>query len=78
MVSSCTTVAISPKKFKDISLLSANQQVSTIGKAVRVSDEEEITSKLGKKLVKQDCILCDSDAQIRVVLWESDVGRLIE
>lgn len=60
---------------EEVVTLSANQQVSIVGKAVKVGDETEITSKLGKKL---NCILYDSAAQIQMVLWESNVGKLIE
>ena len=35
-----------------------------------------VTSKLNRKLTKQDCVVADASCCSRFVLWEDDVGKL--
>ena len=38
----------------------------------------EVTSKQGKVLAKQDCVLGDYSGTCWIVLWEGDTGKLVE
>ena len=90
IMSSYTEVEISPKKFPiesatstsldEVNTISVNQLIKVSGKVTKVSNPSQVTSKIFNLLTKQDCILSlkDCSSTIRVVLWESDVGKLIE
>ena len=53
-----------------------NQFVTVIGKVIKVDPLDEVRSKEGKPLSKQDCVIADCGAMCRVVSWEADVGKL--
>ena len=36
-----------------------------------------VQNKSGKLLHKQECIMADESAQIRLVLWEDDINKLV-
>ena len=87
IMSSYIEVEISPKKFPiesatatslEVNTISVNQLINVSVKVSKVSNPSQVTSKNFNLLTKQDCILKDSSSTIRVVLWESDVGKLIE
>ena len=41
-----------------------------------VSQTQTITTKSGKTLLKQDCVLLDSSGHGTLVLWEGDIERV--
>lgn len=45
---------------------------------VKANVVETVTNRDGKQLSKQDCIVGDSFGNCRVVLWEQDVGKMME
>ena len=45
---------------------------------VSVGGPESIQSKDGRKLKKQDCMIGDTSGCVKLVLWEQDVGALVE
>lgn len=54
----------------------ANQFVTVVGKVIRVEASVEVRSKEGKPLMEQDCVIADSSATCRIVLWEAHIGKL--
>ena len=92
LLSTKSGIQSSPKKFavekksesetvqtvalEDLPIISVNQKVTVCVKVVTVEKEASITTKTGKQLKKQDCIVADAGSTCRVVLWESDVGKL--
>ena len=89
-----TKVQPSPKKFNEAGLVSreapvavemndlcsltANQQVTVTVKVKTADAPEKVKNREGKELEKQDCVVGDSSACGRVVLWEGDVGCMVE
>ena len=63
---------------EEVMNLAINQCVTVVGKVVRVDAAMEVNSKESKVLMKQDCILSDSNGSCRVVLWQGDIGKLKE
>ena len=57
-----------------------HQHVEVSGKVVKVGPVVPVMSKRQDRqtLKKQDCVLADSNAGVRIVLWEGDVNRLTE
>lgn len=60
--------------------LSVQQCVAVSGEVVKVGAVVSVTSKRqdGHVLKKQDCVLADCNASVRIVFWEGDVNRLVE
>lgn len=59
--------------------LAVNQHVTLTGKVVSVKPSETVHSKIREEtLTKQDFTIADTTAICRGVLWEKDVGTLIE
>lgn len=54
--------------------LSVGHKVSVSVKVNSMSDGETVTTRDGVKIRKQDCIVGDSSASLKLVLWEEDVG----
>ena len=88
-----STIYKSPKEFKldsttdeESSLITVdqlitipvNQHVTLAGKIVTVNVATDLSTKMGKKLKKQDCVLRDTSASCRIVLWQDDIGKLIK
>ena len=72
----CNAVEV---KVEEVAKLSVNQHITVVGKVVKVGVPGEVTSKLyNKQLMKQECIVRDSNGSCRIVLWETDVGKLNE
>ena len=65
-------------QMNDLSSLSVGQHVTVTVKVKTVEPVEKVKNRDGKELSKQDCVVGDSSACGRVVLWEQDVGRLEE
>ncbi len=63
---------------EEVMNLAINQCATVVGKVVRVDAAMEVNSKESKVLMKQDCILSDSNGSCRVVLWQGDIGKLKE
>ena len=42
-----------------------------------ISSPMPVQNKSGKLLHKQECIMADESAQIRLVLWEDDINKLV-
>ena len=61
---------------EDLPIISVNQKVTVCVKVINVEIQTSITTKTGKQLNKQDCIVADTGGTCRVVLWESDIGKL--
>ena len=55
-----------------------NQQVTVLVKALTMSEPENVTTKEGKELKTQDGMIGDTSGCSHVVLWEKDVGALVE
>uniref|UniRef100_A0A1X7U809 Replication protein A OB domain-containing protein n=1 Tax=Amphimedon queenslandica TaxID=400682 RepID=A0A1X7U809_AMPQE len=56
--------------------IGVNQQITIVGKIVNAGATVDITTKNGKKLKKQYCILHDTNGSCRIVLWEDDIGKV--
>ena len=84
----------SPKKFSDVGVavrkqpaviaindvgsITTDQKVTVTVKVLSVDPPQQVKTRDGKNLGKQDCVVGDSDGCGRVVLWEEDVGKLEE
>ena len=55
-----------------------SQKVTVSVKVKSINPPEIVNNRHGKQLKKQDCIVADSTACGRVVLWENDIDRLKE
>ena len=62
----------------DIIGLSAGQVVTVVVKVMDLAAPENIKSKEGKELQKQEAKVCDESACVCLVLWENDVGVIVE
>ena len=62
----------------DVDGLSANQVICVSVKVVSVFEPVVVHSREGKELKKQDCIVADGSGCCHVVVWEDDVGALVE
>lgn len=62
---------------QEIDDLSVGQQVTITCKVVQLDDPTPVQNKSGKLLTKQESIVADVTDQIRVVLWETEIGKLI-
>lgn len=62
----------------EIATIAVNESVVVVGKVIKVDNAMEVKSKQGRVLSKQDCVLGDCSGSCRIVLWEGDVGKLIE
>ena len=67
-------LAISIMEVDDIS---TGQHVCVSAKVVQLDTPIPVHNKSGQLLHKQECILADESAKIRMVLWETDIDRLI-
>ena len=56
--------------------LSINQRVTVVVKVLGTKEPTSVQTKAGKKLEKQDCTIGDASGCIRLVLWETNVGKL--
>ena len=89
--SKSTFLQQSPKKFKfdtneeksnatitidALSTIAVNQKVTVSGKIIKNYASTDVTSKFGKTLTKQDCLIRDCNGTCRVVLWQQDIGKL--
>lgn len=61
-----------------LSTIAVNQKVTVSGKIIKVYASTDVTSKFGKTLTKQDCLICDCNGTCRVVLWQQDIEKLNE
>ena len=89
LINSKTTVAQSPRKFTviadsdevtqltDIGNLSTGQQVTVRVKVVTVGSTEAVNAVKGE-LQKQECVVGDGSGCCCVVLWNDDIGKLLE
>ena len=59
------------KTIKSLEHVSANQTVTIRGKVIKMYDTKKIP---GKDLTKQECMIADANAMIKVVLWESFIN----
>ena len=55
--------------------LSTGQHVCVLGKVVQSDSPMPVQNKSGQLLHKQECIMADESAQIRLVLWEDDINK---
>ena len=62
----------------DLSSLVMGEDVTVTVKVKSVDPQQEVKNREGKVLKKQDCVVGDADGCGRVVLWEGDVGKMIE
>ena len=62
----------------DLSSLVMGENVTVTVKVKSVDPPQEVKNREGKALKKQDCVVGDADGCSRVVLWEGDVGKMIE
>ena len=70
--STSTTVTIS-----ELHLLAVNERVTLRSvKVVDVSKVDQVTTREGKYLKKQECVIADENSTCRIVLWEADIDRL--
>lgn len=63
-------------KLGDLDDMSVNQHITIIVKTIDVSPSEQIITKTGKELLKQECTISDITGCARLVLWEKDIGKL--
>jgi hypothetical protein len=61
----------------ETSIISVNEHVTVSVKVLKVGEKVPVTTKNGKKLDKQECIIADASANCRIVLWETTIGRLV-
>ncbi len=61
---------------KDLEAIAVKQHVTVSFKVVSVESPVDVTTKAGKKLVKQECLIADVTGTTRLVLWQGDVGKL--
>ena len=64
-------------KLDSIDDYDVNQRLSVLVKVLSVAPSETITSKIGKVFTKQEVRIGDVTGRCRLVLWESDVDRLV-
>lgn len=75
LVSEETPVVV---EMNDLCSLTPSQRVTVTVKVKTVDALEKVKNREGKELEKRDCVVGDSSACGRVVLWERDVGRMVE
>ena len=61
---------------QDLDNSAIDEHVNVTIKVINVHPIETLVSKSGKHLAKQECIVADSTATARMVLWENNIGRL--
>ena len=61
---------------QDICHLSTGKQVSVAGRVTFQKSPDSVTVK-GKEISKQEAILTDETASVRMVLWETDISKII-
>ena len=65
------------RDLEELEDMADRQSVNALGKVVDVGDPGEVTSASSSQpLQKQDVIIADSKAAVRVVLWERSIGLL--
>jgi hypothetical protein len=92
LLNKLTQVAVSPKKFDTNAAVLFRKESASVGmnslvmdadvnvtvKVKSVDPVKEVKNRDGKVLKKQDCVVGDVDGCGRLVLWESDVGKVTE
>ncbi len=70
--STSTTVTIS-----ELDLVEVNQRVTLQSvKVIDVAKVEQVTTREGKHLKKQESVIADDKSTCRIVLWETDIDKL--
>ena len=67
-----------PVQLENVEDVSVNQKVTVIIKVFKLSEPDKVTNTQNKELRKQECMVGDASSSCRVVLWEDDVGSLVE
>ena len=65
-------------KVNDVSDTPVNEHVTVVVKVFNLSAPAKVTTKDGKELCKQECVVCDESGCVRLVLWEENVGVVKE
>lgn len=60
----------------DLSSIALYQQVTVTGKITAIEPKSKVTSRDNKDLMKQDCIIANSETNCRLVLWQDSVDIL--
>ena len=68
---------ISISELSDLST-TALQQVDITIKVLSIDPSTTVNKNDGSKVTKQDCIISDSTGTCRLVLWETDVEKLVQ
>ena len=68
--------AVHEISLQDLDNSAIDEHVNVTIKVINVHPIETLVSKSGKHLAKQECIVADSTATARMVLWENNIGRL--
>lgn len=59
----------------DVPKVKVNQVITVLGKILSIGHPQQLKSKDGKPLSKQDCTIADSTGSCRIVLWNENIGR---
>ena len=64
--------------FYDLGTLVVGEEVTLTVKVKSVDPPQDVKNREGTMLKKQDCIIGDVNGCGRMVVWEDDVGKMIE
>ena len=74
----CTNPPSVLNLLQDLKDMQSGQCVTVSGKVLSIKVPAAVTSNTGSKLQKQECILADSSISVMLVIWQDEIGKLVE